>query len=871
MFELVNTSLPNGLLPGTHGFATVAMTRGLADNLRRRLEDLSAYVHKTSAHDATYTTLNPVAWSHLILPRGEHVLGRVAASPFDYTGRTNRLARLVCLTAAEAKSFNAAETLLRENAYFSAPWEGEARWLESNAALSTRFTSPSTRASRKSQTWIDAFGEADGSRYAAGFAAMLRDAIRQNGRPLTFVTSQQSDRDGRHSLAFIADLIALLPETLQPSATFSTYPCAIPIGVKCAIRILRKDDNGYAQAVAGVPVADFAAKTVQSANLLPNDAELELLAATGNLPAPVAPVKVAPQTTTALQSVTVKAATDEAIDVSFDLPSATEASGAIAVTEKDASHRKPKLKQHSGQSAPMPVQGQQFDPLFGQPRKRSNGLLIAAVAGAAVLLLGLAVFIVLQSRPKGSISGSDTSVQTAQDAERTRIKEQFERERAEVLRKEAEERQRREAEEAAAKAKAEQAERDRLAREAAAKAAKPVVTDAAQSGKAEPIYAGITNIVLCKNDDEAKSKFGKQKKSGLCTASVWYYSGKGFNKFTFTDKPDSKGGWYSIIGEDSLYELDPKMPDEKNTPYCRIWYFDKKPKTLFWITGNDGSAEFELSPPHNNTPVNLADRLTGPDLRVLAQWEAYFGEVSCQAWSAEGTNRVEWQEVDAGAFVPSAFIAQCHRLRLSAQNAALTAATNDEKRIKSENSAAIKAKQDELNQLKAKLQAEGKDVEAAFADVEKKYKDATNELAKAEAALQSAESAVRQAQNDVREVKADKTVKGRQGRIHDAEKKLNDAKGKVQPARQDRDRAQLKFDVVKQKYESAQRRHEKEKTVKAPRLSALEGEIERLKKAPAKAQKTISDLNVEIMEFPTVAEAQRQWTIHVKVNLGGGK
>ena len=118
MFELVNTSLPNGLLPGTHGFATVAMTRGLADNLRRRLEDLSAYVHKTSAHDATYETLNPVAWSHLILPRGEHVLGRVAAAPFDYTGRTNRLARLVCLSAAEAKAFNAAETLQRENAYF---------------------------------------------------------------------------------------------------------------------------------------------------------------------------------------------------------------------------------------------------------------------------------------------------------------------------------------------------------------------------------------------------------------------------------------------------------------------------------------------------------------------------------------------------------------------------------------------------------------------------------------------------------------------------------------------------------------------------------------------------------------------------------
>ena len=95
MYELVSSSLPNGLIPGSHGFATVAMTKGLPDVLRTRLEAYCAYSHRTSTHDATYFTENPVNWFHVTLPQGEHVMGRVAPADFDYTGRTNRLARLL--------------------------------------------------------------------------------------------------------------------------------------------------------------------------------------------------------------------------------------------------------------------------------------------------------------------------------------------------------------------------------------------------------------------------------------------------------------------------------------------------------------------------------------------------------------------------------------------------------------------------------------------------------------------------------------------------------------------------------------------------------------------------------------------------------
>ena len=872
MFELVNTSLPNGLLPGTHGFATVAMTRGLADNLRRRLEDLSAYVHKTSAHDATYETLNPVAWSHLILPRGEHVLGRVAAAPFDYTGRTNRLARLVCLSAAETKAINAAETLLRKNSYFSAPWEGEARWLEPDAALATRFGAPFSRASRKAQAWIDAFGETDGSRYAASFAALLRDAIHKNGKPLVFVTSQQSDPDGRLALTFIADLIALLPEDLQPSATFSTYPCAIPIGVKCAIRVLRKDDNGYAQAVAGVPVADFAEKAVQNATLLPHDTELEHLAATGNLPAPTATVEISPQSAAAQPSVTIKAAADEAIDVSIDIPPATESDETIAVTEKDASHRKPRLKQRSVQSSPLSGQGRGSISIFEKPRKRSNGPLIAAIAGAAVLFLCLGAFIVLKSRPNGSISGSDTSVQTAQDAERARIKEQFERERTEALRSETEEKQRREAEATAAKEKAEQAERDRLAREKAAKAANQTVSETAQSGKAKPLYPNIREILFFANDDEAKAEFGYPTKNGLSAGSVWYYDGSLLKACSFTASDSGKDRyWFTLDSDNNKYELVGPKGLPKDTRYCRIWYFENKADTLFCVTNRNDFTSFTIPAPHCNSPTNLADRFFGPDRSIHAQFAAVKGRVSCLAWSAEGTNHVEWISVDAETFVPSTFIAQCRELRLSALKAALTAATDENSKVEAGYAAALKAKEDELDRLKKKLQAVVQEAESAFTDAEKEYKEATDELTKAEAELKKANDAVQKAQNEVESAKADKAVKGKQGRINAAKIKLEQAKEQFRAARRERNSALSKVDDVKPKFESAQRRREKVKSVKNPREAALEGEIERIKKAPAAAQAKVSAIETEIRDFPTVAAAQKQWTIHVKVDLGEGK
>lgn len=879
MLELVNTSLPNGLLPGTHGFATVAMTRGLADNLRRRLEDLSAYVHKTSAHDSSYETLNPVAWSHLILPRGEHVLGRVAAAPFDYTGRTNRLARLLCIQPPETAPANAAEALLRESAYFSAPWEGEARWLEPDAGLAARFGLQPSRASRRPEAWINAFGEADGSHYAAGFAAMLRDATHQNGRPVVLVTSQQSDPDGRRALAFISDLIALLPEDLQPSATFSTYPCAIPVGVKCAIRVLRKDDQGYAQAIAGTPVADIAGKTVANASFLPRDADLEHLAATGSLPA----TKDTPQSLRAPSSPAASLAADGSIHVSIEVPPSEESAKAIAVSGTDISRNKPTLLRGHAQPAQKQRSIPAFDPSFAQPRRKSNGLLIAAISIGVLLLVNLAAFVVLQGGRNTSISGGDASVKTAQEDEVMRKKED-ERKKAQAQQKEEEERKRPQADEAA-RAKAEQEKRERREKEKAAKASGTTAKAASSAGEAKPLYDGITEIVLCMSDEEAKEKFGHPKKSGLSAGSVWYYEGASLKKFPFSDKDSGKGkNW--VLRDDTgvtydLFNLN-GLPKESETLHCRIWRFDKKGETLYCVTGHVNFAEFDLAPPYGTSTVNLAERILGPDRRVLAQWEAHFGKVKSLAWAAEGTNRLDWQGVDAASFAPLEFIKECHALRKAALDKELEAARARLQRAEDPQNRDLKTMREREKNLKtqiadatADLNAISNSVNAAQTDrdnaaeekktAEKAHEDAKNKVSSIDGQIKSAKHSL----NGLTKKSEKEEVKAEIKRLEDEKAKAEtEEKAKKDALNAANDDLGKKEDTI-----SSERKKWREKKTSLQGLQKNLKEVqEKLhRESPDVLKPRVAAIEADINAFPSVEDAQRQWTIHVKVDLGGVK
>lgn len=272
MLELVNTSLPNGLIAGTHGFATVAMTKGLPDALRTRLESLCAYTHKTSAHDASYYSQNPVNWFHAVLPQGEHVVGRVAASDFDYTGRTNRLARLLVFPGREMPAVGGVAILQAESARLSAPWSGEPRHLPTDKEAAARLDALQPPAFSSPANWTALFGP-DGAQLAQRFAWQLEKNLKGGGKPIYFKTSAAFDQSGTKLLGLFADVIDLLPAELRASVTFSTYPDALPAGTNCLLRGAFDGDRNFAIASSTQPWVDCEHAKVVHPEMLPSEAE----------------------------------------------------------------------------------------------------------------------------------------------------------------------------------------------------------------------------------------------------------------------------------------------------------------------------------------------------------------------------------------------------------------------------------------------------------------------------------------------------------------------------------------------------------------------------------------------------------------------
>ena len=274
MYELVNTSLPNGLIAGTHGFATVAMTKGVSDVLRGRLEALCAYTHRTSVHDATYYQQNPVNWFHVVLPQGEHVVGRVAPSEFDYTGRTNRLAKLRIFGAQEMPSVGAADVLQKEKLWFSQEWQGNPRYLDEdrNTCGHLRMLNPVQASS--APAWDALFG-ANGSRLAQQFAWQLEKNVSSGGKAIYFKTSASFDVSGERLLGLFADLINLLPPDIRANVTFSTYPVSLPGGTSCHLRGIYDRDKFFDTSAATQAWVDCENAKIVHPEMLPTQGSVK--------------------------------------------------------------------------------------------------------------------------------------------------------------------------------------------------------------------------------------------------------------------------------------------------------------------------------------------------------------------------------------------------------------------------------------------------------------------------------------------------------------------------------------------------------------------------------------------------------------------
>lgn len=267
MYELVNTSVPNGLIAGSHGFATVAMTKGMPDAIRSRVESLCAYPHRSSAHDQTYYAENPINWFHLLLPGGDHVVGRTAPAEFDYTGRTNRISRTLHFSSREMPINGGAYVLIAEANRFCQNWVGDPKYLPEDKSLAGRIQM-AVRPNDLPRNWVNMFGS-DGELYAKKFAALLTRNLRTN--KCIYFKAGESDVNGERLLGLFSDLINLLPEELAAQVTFSTFSACVPNGAVCHLRGIFDKDRAFEIASALQPWIDCEGCCVKHPELLPND------------------------------------------------------------------------------------------------------------------------------------------------------------------------------------------------------------------------------------------------------------------------------------------------------------------------------------------------------------------------------------------------------------------------------------------------------------------------------------------------------------------------------------------------------------------------------------------------------------------------
>jgi hypothetical protein len=235
-YELINTSAPRGLLPGSRGFTTVAMTADTPPPLIQVCDGLSNYTHVFGLESGSYAD-NPPSFSHFHVRLGSRslsVLSRVAAHAPDYSGRTNRIAHHFVLDTGGSDRLGAAGPAATLDAIrFLKHWEGEPRELPP-ASVPVPPGPARMPSAFIAKHWQDVFGSPD-------LAARLAGAWMAAPNRQTFLIVAPRDPRREQMVGLIGDAINLLPPEMRWGVTFSTYLSIDPPGGDCVCRGLLPD------------------------------------------------------------------------------------------------------------------------------------------------------------------------------------------------------------------------------------------------------------------------------------------------------------------------------------------------------------------------------------------------------------------------------------------------------------------------------------------------------------------------------------------------------------------------------------------------------------------------------------------------------
>ena len=237
--ELVYTSAPSGIKPGTRGFCTVACSRELPGPLAMTLESLSGYRH-LFAPNSENARFNLVVRSHMIFKfNGSpvHLLSRIADAGYDYSQRTNKIAHHVVLRSKERPEAGPAELLARSDLFIE-KWNKEPTIFPQDKAIPKFDVAPAV-----CSAWRQITGD-------AGWGGILAAAATRR-QPVGLIF-----KVGQDVFPLYREAIALLPPNVRWETTFSTFYSKMSPGFDCLWRAVLLDSHEEPQ-VRAVPNSIF--------------------------------------------------------------------------------------------------------------------------------------------------------------------------------------------------------------------------------------------------------------------------------------------------------------------------------------------------------------------------------------------------------------------------------------------------------------------------------------------------------------------------------------------------------------------------------------------------------------------------------------
>jgi GTPase-associated protein 1, N-terminal domain type 2/GTPase-associated protein 1, middle domain len=227
--ELIYTSVPRGLKPGSKGFCTVARSAQMQAALAERLELLTGY-RAIFPLGSARAAGNPVNWCHYRMS-ARSLLARVAFAGVDYSQRSNKFAHLVVLDEAEQPAAGPA-WLVSQPGFMRTEWTGEPQLLTSAPIIPNAGRPP-----RPCDAWTAASGD-------AGWAGALAASFVENRSKPAYVIYPS----GTNVLALFEEAISLLEPATRWQVTFSTFFTQLPVGFECAWRGI-PDESPHAREV----------------------------------------------------------------------------------------------------------------------------------------------------------------------------------------------------------------------------------------------------------------------------------------------------------------------------------------------------------------------------------------------------------------------------------------------------------------------------------------------------------------------------------------------------------------------------------------------------------------------------------------------